>query len=175
MDVNHFNQNTFIDALVESGEYFGASTIFTVPAGGNYDVLIKTGPKYAHGVLVFKTMQSATMSIYLGGTATSNGTPVVITNFMTFSPKVPGVAMFKSPTMSALGNLGPQYLIPSGSGKGSVGASSENPRHFVLPPNFNVLLRFTDLDAAQVGLRDGQVQLNFYETDAPTSQQRDFI
>lgn len=165
MDINHFNNLDFYDSLVWNQEYFGVSKIFNIPDGGNAYVMIETGSKYVHGTLAFQSMQASIVEIYAGPTATT-GTPVSSNNFFLASTNTPLTVLSLAPSVSAQGTKITEYIIPAG-GKGSVGAATAIPRHFVLPPLSKFLLKFVDISEGAVGLLHAQIQFNFYETEGP--------
>lgn len=166
MDINHYNNIDFYDSLVWNQEYFGISKLFMIPDGGVAYVLIETGVKYVHGVLAFQSMQASTVEVFVGSTV-SDGTLVPFSNFFLASANTPLSTMKLSPTVTVEGLKKTEYLIPAG-GKGSVGAGTAVPRHFVLPPLTKFLLKFTDISEGAVGLLHAQIQFNFYETTGTT-------
>lgn len=159
----------FENAKVESGEYFGATKVFTISAPiGTSEVYLEMGNKFCHGVFTFNTNTLCMVEFFFNPALTNSGTPILINNFKTYANNTSATKLYHLPSVTTDGTKILEGITFGSGGKNAIGASDTSLRRSILAPFTKYLIRFTSLPVANSqpvnDLYYGIFKFNYYET-----------
>lgn len=138
-----YTQISFAHHEIHDGCHFLNKDWLSLSNGQVYDILIVTPntAKWGHFLFEMDSQAEANVSLYIGTTTSSDGTAMTVFNRNLNSVTANGILMYHTPTISAVGTLGPRYKLGSGNKiGGEVRASNE----VILAPNTKYLFRITN-------------------------------
>lgn len=140
---------TVIDTVhheVHEGETFQAcyKTPDASPLADNasIDLLFIVGARFPHFTFTAAAGADAEVRLYEGTTVSANGTGISVMNMKRIPPiMIAGVAAFHTPTITTLGTMLIEALLPGGTGGNSAGGIARAGTEWDLNTNTNYLLR----------------------------------
>lgn len=146
-----FHDDTIEDNYVFEGRLFESFVTQSMASGATFDIAIATGSKpmtYMPST-VTTTADSVTIGLYEGSVA-SGGTTLASYNHNRISSVTSETTLKTAPTVTSLGSLFSQSYIGGSTGVGQtkVGGSSSGSYKYVLKPNTQYILRFTNGSSA---------------------------
>lgn len=149
---------------VHLGEFFVVGgTEAAIANNGTIDLYIVTpATKTLHTYLSLQAGGDATIQVYDSTTISAAGTILTARNLNREFPDGMDTQFQKDPTISALGTLFWENLLPGGRGGGSPGAISDQSEQIVFARNSTYLIRLTNIAGTAQPLG---IQLAIYEVD----------
>jgi len=151
-----------IHHLIHEGKFFGTyMQDISVANDGKLEMYIIVGSSPMHVRVTGVTGGFGTLEMFEGSTASSNGTPLVLTNRNRLSSNTADGTVYSEPTVTGDGTAIYKTLIIGGSGpKSTGGISAGGYEEYIFNPGEAYLVRITNMAGNNQPL---SLELNFYE------------
>lgn len=152
----------FAHAKIHEGNGYIVSKLFLSVADDSYaDLHIMTGStKETHMLMEISAVRKSYISLYRGTTYSNIGTTVAVFNSDDSSSNTTASSVYSSPTVTTLGTLLLQDLIPAGTNSKTVGGVSNTRAERILRTSTDYLLRVQNVSN---NTSDIAIQFDYYE------------